>query len=98
MSTKNITEKYWPNATIRNNFIFGKTIELYPDLCRRLLEIILNTKIRKISYPEREKTIEVRTDSKGIRLDVYVEEKGSNRSFDVEMQVANSPAMSWATY
>ena len=41
-------------------------MELYLDLCRRLLELILNTTIKKISYPEREKTIEARTDSEGI--------------------------------
>lgn len=89
MTNKQIS-KQWRDATIQNNFVFGKTMELYPDLCRRLLELILDTKIKEISYPEREKTIEARTDSKGIRLDVYVEEKGSNRSFDVEMQVVNS--------
>ena len=50
----------------------------------------LNVKISEINYPEREKTINLRFDSKGIRLDVYVEEKGSNRSFDIEMQVSNS--------
>lgn len=88
--TKKLIAKQWLDATIQNNFVFGKTMELYPDLCRRLLELILDTKIKEISYPEREKTIEVRTDSKGIRLDVYVEEQGTNRSFDVEMQVANS--------
>ena len=85
-----LISKQWHDATIQNNFVFGKTMELYPDLCRRLLELILNTKIKEISYPEREKTIEARTDSKGIRLDVYVEEKGTNRSFDVEMQVSNN--------
>ena len=89
MANKQIAKK-WHDATIQNNFVFGKTMELYPDLCRRLLELILNTTIKEISYPEREKTIEARTDSKGIRLDVYVEEKGTNRSFDVEMQIANS--------
>ena len=51
-------------ATIQNNFVFGKTMELYPDLCRRLLEIILNIEIAKIQYPEREKTIESRSDGK----------------------------------
>ena len=89
MANKQIAKK-WHDATIQNNFVFGKTMELYPDLCRRLLELILNTKIKEISYPEREKTIEVKTDSKGIRLDVYVEENGTNRSFDVEMQVSNN--------
>ena len=89
MANKQIAKK-WHDASIQNNFVFSKTMELYPDLCRRLLELILNTTIKEITYPEREKTIEARTDSKGIRLDVYVEEKGTNRSFDVEMQIANS--------
>ena len=89
MANKQIAKK-WHDATIQNNFVFGKTMELYPDLCRRLLELILNTTIKEITYPEREKTIEARTDSKGIRLDVYVEENGTNCSFDVEMQVSNN--------
>lgn len=89
MTNKKIS-KQWLDATIQNNFIFGKTLETNPELCRRLLELILNVKIKEIKYPEREKTINLRSDSKGIRLDVYVEEKGSNRSFDIEMQVSNS--------
>ena len=90
MISKNTIEKKWIKASIKDNFIFGKTMELYPDLCCKLLELILNIKIKSINYPECEKTIEARTDSKGIRLDIYVEEKGSNRSFDVEMQISNS--------
>ena len=90
MSYEAILEQRWRDATIRDNFIFSKTMEMYPNLCRRLLEIILNIKIKAIHFPEREKTIETRIDGKGIRLDVYVEEQGANRSFDVEMQVADS--------
>ena len=91
MSTLEQTaNKQWRDATIQNNFVFGKTLETHPDLCRRLLELILNVEIKEISYPEREKTINLRSDSKGIRLDVYVEEKGTNRSFDIEMQVSNN--------
>ena len=91
MTTLELTaNNQWHNATIQNNFVFGKTLETHPDLCRRLLELILNIEIKEITYPEREKTINLRSDSKGIRLDVYVEEKGTNRSFDIEMQVSNS--------
>ena len=91
MTTHELTaHNQWLDATIQNNFVFGKTLETHPDLCRRLLELILDVEIKEISYPEREKTINLRSDSKGIRLDVYVEEKGSNRSFDIEMQVSNS--------
>ena len=82
-------ENKWLNATIQNNFLFSKTFEMFPDLCLQLLQFILNLKINKIEYPEREKVIEERTDSKGIRLDVYVTDD-KNRSFDVEMQVADS--------
>ena len=67
-------ERLWNYATIKDNFIFSKTMEMYPDLCTRLLELILNVKIKEIDYPEREKTIETRIDGKGIRLDVYVKE------------------------
>ncbi len=90
MSVERTAETKWANATIQDNFVFSKTMELYPDLCRQLLELILGIRIKEISYPEREKTIEARIDGKGIRLDVFVQDKGSNRSFDVEMQVTNS--------
>ena len=56
---------------------------------RQLIEKILKIKIRSIKYPEREKVIEQRTDSKGIRVDVYVQDN-KNRSYDIEMQVADS--------
>jgi len=62
---------------------------MFPDICRRLLEIILHVKIKELRYPEREKTIEARTDSKGIRLDVFVEDAVGKRRFDVEMQISN---------
>ena len=90
MEREVIANKRWIDATIRDNFVFGRTMELYPDICRRLLEIILNVEIADIRYPEREKTIEARTDGKGIRLDVFVEDVNRNRYFDVEMQIADS--------
>ena len=79
--------KKWLEAGISDNFIFSKTMELYPDLCKELIEKILHIKIREIKYPEREKVLEERLDAKGVRLDVYVEDE-NNRSFDIEMQIA----------
>ncbi len=93
MTDKTKLGQKWQNATIRDNFIFSKTLEMYPDICQSLIEKILNIKIKKIHYPEREKVIENRTDSKGIRLDVYVEDS-NNRSFDLEMQIADSDNIS----
>ena len=93
MSSEKSGKKDWNSATIKDNFIFGKTMEMNPDLCRQLLEKILKIKIRSIQYPEREKVIEQRTDSKGIRVDVYVQDN-KNRSYDIEMQVADSDNIS----
>lgn len=88
MSDKTLEQK-WLDSTIQDNFIFSKTFELFPDLCKKLIEQILDIRIKTISYPEREKVIESRTDSKGVRLDVYIADN-LNRSFDLEMQIANS--------
>ena len=52
-----------------------------------LLQLILNFPIKNISFPEREKVIEARSDCKGIRLNVYVQDKITNRSFDVEIEL-----------
>lgn len=86
-------QKQWDDASFNDNFVFSKTLELFPDICKQIIELILNVRVNHISYPEREKVIESRTDSKGIRLDVYVHDD-ANRSFDLEMQIANSDNIS----
>ena len=93
MIDKDSIKRKWDDASFNDNFIFSKTLELFPDICKQIIELILNVKVNSISYPEREKVIESRTDSKGIRLDVYVQDD-SNRSFDLEMQIANSDNIS----
>lgn len=79
--------KSWEELTIQDNFIFGKSMETSPEICKWLLEKILHIQIKELSYPEREKPIDVRRDSKGIRLDVFVREVDGEYSFDLEMQV-----------
>ncbi len=37
-----------------------------------MLEIILNVDISRIEYVEEQKTIDIKKDSRGIRLDIYV--------------------------
>lgn len=93
MEHSDFLQQKWLHLTFKDNFIFSKTLELFPDLCKKILELILQLNIKSIHFPEREKVIETRTDSKGIRLDVYVQDD-SNRSFDLEMQIANSDNIS----
>ena len=82
--------KNWEDLTIADNFIFAKVLETDPACCKRLLEMILGFEIDSIAYPEREKTIETRLDSKGIRLDVYVKTADGQKIFDVEIQTTNN--------
>ena len=81
--TEQQLEQKWQNATIANNFIFYKVMQNNEDVCKELLEILLQIKIDHIVM-HTEETIEIDYDKKGIRLDVYAE--GTDKAFDLEMQ------------
>ena len=76
------------NATISNNFMFRLVMEK-PELCRQLLERVLDVTISEINYPEGEKSLEAQLTSKGVRLDIYVTLADGN-VIDVEMQASDS--------
>lgn len=76
--------KSYDELTIKDNFIFQKIMR-NKRICMQTLERLLNIDVKDISYPEEEKSINVRLDSKSIRLDVYVnDDKGS--VYNIEMQ------------
>ncbi|MBO4706004.1 MAG: Rpn family recombination-promoting nuclease/putative transposase [Spirochaetaceae bacterium] len=84
MNEKELTlEEKWEQATIANNFLFYKVMHDNPDVCKQLLEILLEMEIDKIDMNTQE-VINIDWRSKGIRLDVYA--KNSNQVFDIEMQ------------
>ena len=76
--------KDWEELTIQDNFLFQKVMR-NKRLCQHLIEKILQIKIADITYPDTEKTIDIRLDSKSVRLDVYVKDD-TGRVFDIEMQ------------
>ena len=85
----NITEtsgiKSWEELTLADNFIFQKLM-LNEQLCKKILSEILGKEVIKIEYPAYEKTIDVRLDTKGIRLDVYI--RGEDEVYNIELQNA----------
>ena len=85
---KNLTpEEKWEQATIANNFIFYKVMHENPDICKELLEILLEIKIDRIEmYQEKEVSIDYR--KKAIRMDVYA--RGKDRAFDLEIQACDT--------
>ena len=85
---KSAKPKAFEELTLADRFIFYKVMQ-DKELCRRLLEIILNVEIERIEYPEGEKTIEVKNDAKGIRLDIYVKDEEAV-VYNVEMQAVRA--------
>lgn len=76
--------KKYEELDITDPFIFAKVMS-EKELCKQLLENILNIKIRDIVYVDYEETIQMTAKSKGIRLDIYVEDD-NNTVFNLEMQ------------
>ena len=80
-------EEKWEQATIANNYIFYKVMHENPDICKELLEILLEMKIDRIEiYQEKELMAEF--GKKGIRMDVYA--RGMDKSFDLEIQACDT--------
>mgnify|MGYP004563897539 FL=1 len=82
MNRKGLEER-----SIKDNFVFGAVMQ-NPRKCKALLECILGIKIRKIKYPELEKTIDKAIGSKSVRLDVYVEDE-FDTIYNIEIQATN---------
>ena len=82
----------WERLTLADNFIFCKVLEDNPEVCRHLIEILLNIKIDRIEKPAAEKSLKTDFISRGIRLDVYVKD-GNGRSFDIEIQTTRSTSL-----
>lgn len=82
----------WESMTLADNFIFCKVMEENPDVCKELLEMLLNIKIERIEKPKSEYSIKITEPSRGIRFDVYVKDV-HNRKFDIEIQTAHFSAL-----
>ena len=78
--------------TIADDFMFGAVMR-NPKYCKPLLEMILDVKIRRIRYPELQKTLDERYGSKSIRLDVYVEDDVGT-IYNVEIQTTDKKNLS----
>ena len=76
--------KAYEDLTIQDNFLFQKIMR-NKRICQRVIERLLDIEVLDIVYQEEEKSIDVRLDSKSIRLDVYVNDENGT-VFNIEMQ------------
>ena len=77
--------KDYSELTFTDDFMFCKVMSTNLDLCKEVLELILNMNISRIELVESQKTFDITALAKSIRLDVYVT-GDSNTVYDVEMQ------------
>lgn len=77
--------KAWEDLTIQDDFMF-KAVMYSKELCMGVLEAILNEPIHDIKYLGEDLSLKAGYMSKGVRLDVYVEDE-AHTIYDVEMQV-----------
>ena len=80
--------KDYSELDLTDSFIFSKVMT-NEKLCKKLLEIILGIDILKIEYIEAEKDMKFAPDGKGVRLDVYVDDK-QGTVYDIEMQAIDT--------
>lgn len=89
--TENVQD-IWRKLDITNDYLFCKIME-NPQICKRLLETILEVKIEKIEYSQSQKSICMQSDGKGVRLDVYVADE-QHTIYNIEMQAQNTYELS----
>ncbi len=76
------------DLNLEDDFLFAKVMS-DKEICKEFLEKLLEIEIEKIEMPENQRTIELLSDSKGIRLDIYVKDE-YNTVYNVEMQRGNN--------
>ena len=79
-----MSRKPFEELTIADNYMFSKVM-LNPKIAKHFLEIVLGRKIKEVSYPSYEQTIDIRYDAKSIRLDVILEDD-EQIVYNLEMQ------------
>ena len=79
--------KRFEDLTLQDDFMFCKVMQ-NPDLCKRLIEMILSDTIGKITYISIQHNIKNYEQAKSVRFDVLVQTE-NGKFYDIEMQVSN---------
>lgn len=77
-------KKNYEELEMKDDFMFGKVME-NQELCREILETLLGISIDAITYPEKQKSIDITSEGRSVRLDVYVQDDQAT-VYDAEMQ------------
>lgn len=81
-----IKQKSFEELELQDDFMFGAVMSK-AELCRPFLERVLDVRIHHIDYIKKQETMEADSGTKGIRLDIYVEDN-ERTVYNVEMQTS----------
>lgn len=82
----------WKDLTIADDLMFGAVMSIEEN-CRDLIETVLDIKVRHLEFVNRQRTIDLLPDSKGIRLDLFAIDS-DGIAYDIEIQRANQGNLS----
>ena len=89
-------EKRYEDLTIADDFMFCKIFIAHEDLCREMTELILNRKVGRIVELGSQKPVEITSDGRGVRFDVYVADD-MDTIYNIEMQVGKVSELPFRT-
>ena len=83
-----MVKKNYEELRFTDDFMFCKILQNDPELCRELLERLLNRRVGRLVITERQHAVEITPQGRGVRFDVYAVDDESV-IYDVEMQNVN---------
>ena len=84
----NYSLKSWDELTFTDDYMFKLVMSKHPKFIKKLLEIILQVKVRDIRFHETEKNLKESYDGHGIRFDLYVEDSDNTNYFSLSFQIS----------
>ena len=75
-----------------DDFMFSKVLSTNTELCRKIIELLLQKPIKKVELVDVQKPIDITGSGRGIRLDVYVNDENGT-VYDLEMQTTDQKCL-----
>ena len=88
--------KRYEELTFADDFLFCKILMNNPELCRELTELIIGRKIGGIVKIDKQMPIELTSDGRGVRFDIYMEDD-ENTVYNIEMQTGSVRELPYRT-
>ena len=85
----NYTRKAYQDLTFTDDYMFCRILENDPEICRQLLELILDKDIRKVELADAQHSLSITSDIHSVRFDVFVNDDAGT-VFDIEIQTTNT--------